>query len=210
MSVFRVHVLNNYLRPHLSRVIEVLSDDNLPWGHRAEPVLKNADAVFVWVDRSNALTAPLGFALGEAYCENIPVYFSAPTQQLLDEVHKNLGKLLAFRDRLRSQVGTDPKDGYERVMADADVLRPELYRLAPSSLAESCSSCGGRFKPNVQIRLSHLRALHVDCYERRINPAYADPAVFTAELVGALREDNAKLEAEIRRLSRPSYGPAAP
>ena len=184
---------------HSSEEWELLSTNGvLPWGHRRSQGLEKADAAFLWLG-DGRVRANDAFLVGVATELHILLYAGAKNSETISAGIKDLDWGLFHRP---TSTGTDVRDAYERVMADVDINPAAVHYDLTTAVAHSiCEACGSSISPGNPIRSSrHYGKQHVDCYESRKNPHKADAAIFHAGLIAVLREDNARLEAEIREL----------
>lgn len=177
--------------------------NSLPWGHMWVRSVDECDVVFVWLSEHD-ICAYSSMQLGRALAIGKPLIvghsnWDHVTRDSIALGYRNF--LKNFSHRLEH--GKDALDAYERAMADIDVRPPEVYEQVKSDVPGICTACGSHYSiGNIIYRqrlVPHL-AQHSDCYERRKNPASANPALFHAGLTEALRKDNARLEAELEEL----------
>ena len=81
-------------------------------------------------------------------------------------------------------------------MADID-LRVQKFVLLTSKYGGLCRGCGGSYYVNEPIMWSRNEGVyHKSCYDTMNDPSKANPALFSADLVNALRTKNDELERE--------------
>lgn len=168
--------------------------------HRAElqrlAQLRTADAVFVWL--SNFQQADLGIEVGIAHESRIPVYVAASREEFLQSVP------LLDHVIKKSVIQPTALEGFREVMADVDVtFRDRAPRLSMARQAGRCVACQSGYEANASLFwVKDLGGMHPDCFwQADIRTAGTLAAMpFNAELVAALREDNARLEAECLKL----------
>lgn len=168
---------------------------SLPWGHTPVNKVCDAEAVFVWLRWGGAPTSVI-FDIGAAHALGIPIFIGAMQRDLLDylpfEVVKAAGGV-------RISVRDVPLKAYEDVMADADLTARKVFTAVTSPVRGTCKACHSSYSPGDRVMVrQQYGALHVDCYERQRAPGAAHIALFNAELVAAVREENARLEGLLR------------
>lgn len=86
---------------------------------------------------------------------------------------------------------------YETAMADSEVHTQKKFVLMTSKYGGLCRGCGGPYNVGEPIMWSRNEGVyHKDCYDAMNDPSKANPALFSADLVNALRTKNNELERE--------------
>lgn len=161
----------------------------LPYGHVHTTDLDEADAAFLWVD--SPLPKHTVFELGRVASHGCALLVGSCTRALLGEVDEIIGAQ-------GSVLSSDPLEAYRTMMADLDIRLPQVFRHRIASMDGRCRRCRGTYRAGEEIRYSpSAGGYHKDCYERHLNRNPTE-AIFNAELVEALRRDNAALEEELR------------
>lgn len=173
----------------------------LPWGHTQADQLETADFVFLWLTEE-PVTARAALDLGFSVYYEKPIFIAASSAEASHRAATDLGISLRLFSRMPVLSGHSIRDAYGTLLADTDIRVPDAHLVVRTSEDGVCSACGSSYKKGDSVRFSHLYgALHIDCYARRKNPSTVDAAIFHAELVKALREDNARLEARLREVT---------
>lgn len=154
--------------------------------------MKKADIAFMWLTDQ---TIP------EMIADAALMYGSGKEVVLAtDSVHA-LRRQPLLLEILRHQATYVTKGGqrqaYEAAMADIATAVAQKFVLLTSKYTGLCRGCGGSYQPNEPIMWSRMDGVfHKDCYDKLQDPANASAAMFSADLVGALREKINQLERE--------------
>jgi hypothetical protein len=180
---------------------ELFSSSPLVKTHKYVASPREAVAVFAWlpnVSPSPFICFQLGLAASVA-----PLFIAAPTSGVVESI------LEWVRPVQGSVARYSASSAYNYLLEDVDSKISNLYRSILAPTPGICTACGGSYEQNTAIRYAVAKGgMHVDCYMRRHDPQYADPAVFNSELVFALREQNAQLEDKVRKLEASVQGGA--
>ena len=159
--------------------------------------LARADIVFAWIPAAwnnavNGLPLDFGAELGLAYGTGKAVIVASGSPFGLGMTP------LLTEFAWKMIVEETPTKAYERIMADLDVTFERGMARIESRYGGQCAYCRSAYKEGETIFWSKPQGgMHVDCHARWQNEGQ-DPntVVFNAELVHALRVENADLEKE--------------
>jgi len=150
--------------------------------------LRSSDVVFAWVDKTK--TELFGVELGYAYGLGKRVMLACATREDL------LNHPMLIPVATRILVCPDMAEAYDEMMADLAYQSSDKFVPFRSKFSGTCKGCHGSYQKDDPIMWNRGQgSYHTDCYTRMEN---LDPtkSLISSELVGAIREENARLENE--------------
>lgn len=172
----------------------------LPYGHREvlEPAL--SDAVFWWAAPDN-LTPRVGLQLGIAIALERAVQVAFNDPDINDKIRDAFGTNLIDELKFPWVRSLTPMDGYERVMADLDALRPSRFYSTELQDYARCAGCHRHLVRGTTVMRSVFQGVyHPECHALKFHPKEPNEVLFNMELVSVLRSEVARLEEENERL----------
>ena len=156
--------------------------------------LKSSDFVFAWLSNA-AHFMDAGLELGAAYSLDKPIILAVPDKKLLAKIPRFVSAAW------KVVVNQNVVDAYELVTADMDVTFEKGFSIVAAGAWGRCVACQSSYHVGQSIYWSKQRGgYHEDCYVRAHRPENVSAALFNAELIQALREENARLEYRLEAL----------
>lgn len=157
--------------------------------------MKKADVGFLWL--GGAVYTEMLADAAMLYGTGKEVVVASPSEAELQK-YPLLVEMM-FQKAYICQDGQ--KVAYERAMADIEVHVQNRFVLMTSKYGGLCRGCGGPYHNGEPIMWSRNEGVyHKDCYDAMVDPSKANPALYNADLVNALRTKNNELERECTTL----------